>query len=161
MGLLLRFLAVLCALGLATSSLAADFDCPRVTVVVPYPAGGAADVAARLVADRLELGLKKSFVIENRPGATGNIGTAAVVNAKPDGCTLLVNAAVIATFPWSFTKLGFDPVKDLAPIGGIGVTPTLLVAPKSLPADDLKGLVQLSKQRPDGLSFSTAGYGLL
>ena len=142
-------------------SLAADFDCPRVTVIVPYPAGGAADVAARLVAVRLELGLKKSFVIENRPGATGNIGTAAVVNAKPDGCTLLVNAAVIATFPWSFTKLGFDPVKDLAPIGGIGVTPTLLVAPKSLPADDLKGLVQLSKQRPDGLSFSTAGYGLL
>jgi tripartite-type tricarboxylate transporter receptor subunit TctC len=141
--------------------IAADFDCPRVTVIVPYPAGGAADVAARLVADRLELGLKKSFVIENRPGATGNIGTAAVVNAKPDGCTLLVNAAVIATFPWSFTKLGFDPVKDLAPIGGIGVTPTLLVAPKSLPADDLKGLVQLSKQRPDGLSFSTAGYGLL
>jgi tripartite-type tricarboxylate transporter receptor subunit TctC len=161
MGLLLRFIAVLCAFGSATPSLAADFDCPRVTVIVPYPAGGAADVAARLVADRLELGLKKSFVIENRPGATGNIGTAAVVNAKPDGCTLLVNAAVIATFPWSFTKLGFDPVKDLAPIGGIGVTPTLLVAPKSLPADDLKGLVQLSKQRPDGLSFSTAGYWLL
>jgi tripartite-type tricarboxylate transporter receptor subunit TctC len=130
-------------------------------VIVPYPAGGAADVAARLVADRLELGLKKSFVIENRPGATGNIGTAVVVNARPDGCTLLVNAAVIATFPWSFTKLGFDPVKDLAPVGGIGVTPSLLVAPKSLPAGDLKGLVQLSKQRPDGLSVSTAGYGLL
>lgn len=161
MGSLLRFLAVLCAFGSATSSLAAHFDCARVTVIVPYPAGGAADVAARLVADRLELGLKKSFVIENRPGATGNIGTAAVVNAKPDGCTLLVNAAVLATFPWSFTKLGFDPLKDLAPIGGIGVTPTVLVAPKSLPADDLKGLVQLSKQRPDGLSFSTAGYGLL
>src|SRR4051812_29388423 len=87
--------------------------------------------------------------------------TAAVVNAKPDGCTLLVNAAVLATFPSSFSKLGFDPVKDLAPVGGIGVTPTLLVAPKSLPADDLKGLVQLSRQRPDGLSFSTAGYGLL
>ena len=100
-------------------------------------------------------------MIENRPGATGNIGTAAVVNAKPDGCTLLVNAAVLATFPSSFSKLGFDPVKDLAPVGGIGVTPTLLVAPKSLPADDLKGLVQLSRQRPDGLSFSTAGYGLL
>jgi tripartite-type tricarboxylate transporter receptor subunit TctC len=157
-----RCLAVLCALGLAaTSAPAADFDCPRVTVIVPYPAGGAADVAARLVADRLEAGLKKGFVIENRPGATGNIGTAAVVNAKPDGCTLLVNAAVLATFPSSFSKLGFDPVKDLAPVGGIGVTPTLLVAPKALPADDLKGLVQLSRQRPDGLSFSTAGYGLL
>ena len=162
MNLPARCLAVLCALGWGTASaLAADFDCPRVTVIVPYPAGGAADVAARLVADRLEAGLKKSFVIENRPGATGNIGTAAVVNAKPDGCTLLVNAAVLATFPSSFSKLGFDPVKDLAPVGGIGVTPTLLVAPKSLPADDLKGLVQLSRQRPDGLSFSTAGYGLL
>jgi tripartite-type tricarboxylate transporter receptor subunit TctC len=145
----------------ATHSLAADYECPRASVIVPYPAGGAADVAARLVADRLEALLKRSFVIENRPGATGNIGTAAVVNAKPDGCTLLVNAAVIATFPSSFSKLAFDPIKDLLPIGGIGITPTLLVAAKSVPADDLKGLVQLSKQRPDGLSFSTAGYGLL
>jgi tripartite-type tricarboxylate transporter receptor subunit TctC len=158
----MRFLAVLLAVGLsATCSLAADYDCSRVTVIVPYPAGGAADVAGRLVADRLEALMKKSFVIENRSGATGNIGTAAVVNAKPDGCTLLVNAAVIATFPSSFSKLAFDPLKDLVPVGGIGVTPTLLVAAKSVPADDLRGLVQLSKQRPDGLSFSTAGYGLL
>jgi tripartite-type tricarboxylate transporter receptor subunit TctC len=162
LGLRLRCLAVLLALGSdATATLAAEFDCLRATVIVPYPAGGAADVAARLVADRLELGLKKSFVIENRPGATGNIGTAAVANSKPDGCTLPINAAVIATFPASFTKLGFDPIKDLAPVGGIGVTPTLLVAPTSLPAGDLKALVQLSRQRPDGLSFSTAGYGLL
>ncbi len=158
MRLLMRLFAVL-ALG-ATPSFA-DYDCTRVTVVVPYPAGGAADVAARLVADRLEALTKKSFVVENRPGATGNIGTAAVVNAKPDGCTLLVNAAVIATFPASFTKLAFDPLKDLVAVGGIGVTPTLLVAAKSVPADDLKGLVQLSRQRPEGLSFSTAGYGLL
>ena len=74
---------------------------------------------------------------------------------------ILVNAAVIATFPASFTKLAFDPLKDLVAVGGIGVTPTLLVAAKSVPADDLKGLVQLSRQRPEGLSFSTAGYGLL
>ena len=158
----MRTLAALLALGLrATSSLAADLDCARVTVIVPYPAGGAADVAGRLVADRLEAQLKRSFVVENRPGATGNIGTLAVVNAKPDGCTLLVNAAVMATFPSSFNKLPYDPLRDLVPVGGIGVTPTLLVAAKSVPADDLKGLVQLSRERPDGLSFSTAGYGLL
>jgi tripartite-type tricarboxylate transporter receptor subunit TctC len=158
----MRALAALLALGLgATSGFAAELDCARVTMIVPYPAGGAADVAGRLVADRLEAQLKKSFVVENRPGATGNIGTAAVVNAKPDGCTLLVNAAVIATFPSSFSRLPYDPQKDLVPVGGIGVTPTLLVAAKSVPADDLKGLVQLSKDRPDGLSFSTAGYGLL
>jgi tripartite-type tricarboxylate transporter receptor subunit TctC len=157
-----RLLVAPVALWLGTTlSLAADFDCPRVTVIVPYPAGGAADVAGRLIAERLEPLLKKSVLIENRAGATGNIGSAAVVNAKPDGCTLLVNAAVIATFPASFSKLGYDPVKDLAPIGGIGVTPTLLVAAKSVPADDLKGLVDLSRQKPDGLSFSTAGYGLL
>jgi len=157
-----RRFATLLVIGLgATPSLAAELDCARVTVVVPYPAGGAADVAGRLVADRLEAQLKKSFVVENRPGATGNIGTLAVANAKPDGCTLLINAAVIATFPASFSKLPYDPIKDLVAIGGIGVTPTLLVAAKSVPADDVNGLVQLSKQRPDGLSFSTAGYGLL
>jgi tripartite-type tricarboxylate transporter receptor subunit TctC len=155
------FAVLLAAVPGATRSFAADYDCPRASVIVPYPAGGAADVAARLVADRLEALLKQSFVVENRPGATGNIGTAAVVSAKPDGCTLLVNAAVIATFPSSFSKLAFDPIKDLVPVGGIGVTPTLLVAAKSVPADDLKGLVRLSQQRPDGLSFSTAGYGLL
>jgi tripartite-type tricarboxylate transporter receptor subunit TctC len=158
---LVRFVAAsLSALG-PMPALGADFDCARATVVVPYPAGGAADVAARLIAERLEALTKKSFVVENRPGATGNIGTAAVANAKPDGCTLLVNAAVIATFPASFTKLAFDPIGDLVPVGGIGITPTLLVAAKSVPAEDLKGLVQLSKERPDGLSFSTAGYGLL
>jgi tripartite-type tricarboxylate transporter receptor subunit TctC len=157
-----RTLAIVLVAALGVSScFAADFDCARVTVIVPYPAGGAADVAGRLVADRLEAQLKKSFVVENRPGATGNIGTTAVVNARPDGCTLLVNAAVIATFPSSFSKLPYDPLKDLVPVGGIGVTPTLLVAAKSVPADDLRGLVQLSRERPDGLSFSTAGYGLL
>jgi tripartite-type tricarboxylate transporter receptor subunit TctC len=162
MPLLKRLFAVLLAMmPWAARSFAADYDCPRATLIVPYPAGGAADVAARLLADRLEALMKKSFVIENRPGATGNIGTAAVVNAKPDGCTLLVNAAVIATFPSSFGKLAFDPIRDLAPVGGIGITPTLMVAAKSVAANDLDSLVQLSKRRPGGLSFSTAGYGLL
>ena len=131
----MRSFVVLLAAGLiTTASFAADYDCPRVTMIVPYPAGGATDVAARLVGDRLEPLLKKSVVVENRAGATGNIGTVAVVNAKPDGCTLLVNAAVIATFPSSFSKLAYDPIK---------------------------GLVQLSRQRTEGLNFSTAGYGLL
>jgi len=155
------FAALLATMAGAAESLAADYDCPRATLIVPYPAGGATDVAARLLADRLEALMKRSFVIENRPGATGNIGTAAVVNAKADGCMLLVNAAVIATFPSSFGRLAFDPIKDLAPIGGIGISPTLLVAAKSVAANDLNSLVQLSRERPGGLSFSTAGYGLL
>src|SRR5215207_5611497 len=117
------------ALCLAESyACAADLDCAQVKLIVPYPAGGATDVAARLVGERLEAALKKSVIIETRPGATGNIGTVAVINSKPDGCTLLVNAAVIATFPYSFNKLNYDPINDLV---------------------------------PDGVNFSTAGYGLL
>jgi len=156
-----RFAVVLTATLTAGSALAAELPCAQVRLVVPYPAGGATDVAARVVSERLEASLKKSVIIETRPGATGNIGTIAVINSKPDGCTLLVNAAVIATFPYSFSKLNYDPIKDLVPIGGIGVTPTLLIAAPSVPANDIKELVQLSKDRPSGLNFATAGYGLL
>jgi tripartite-type tricarboxylate transporter receptor subunit TctC len=142
------------------SAVAQDYPCSQVKIVVPYPAGGATDVASRVLAERLEAVFKKTFFVENRGGATGNIGTAAVVAAPPDGCTLLVNATVIATFIHSFSKLPYDPFKDLAPVGGVGVTPTLIVAAASVPASDIKGLVKWSKTKPDGLNYSTAGYGL-
>ncbi|MFL5084133.1 MAG: Bug family tripartite tricarboxylate transporter substrate binding protein [Xanthobacteraceae bacterium] len=158
----MRLASAVAALCLTASyACAADLDCAQVKLIVPYPAGGATDVAARLVGERLEAALKKSVIIETRPGATGNIGTVAVINSKPDGCTLLVNAAVIATFPYSFNKLNYDPINDLVPVGGIGITPTLLIAAPSVAANDVNELVQLSKTRPDGVSFSTAGYGLL
>jgi tripartite-type tricarboxylate transporter receptor subunit TctC len=155
-----RWIVALLASCIASSAFA-QIQCPQVRLIVPYPPGGATDVAARLVGQRLELALKKSVIIENRAGATGNIGTIAVVGAPPDGCTLLVNAAVIATFPASFAQLGYDPIKDLVPIGGIGVTPTLLVTASASPANDLKGLIAWVKKKPGGLTYSTAGYGLL
>ena len=147
-------------IGLLAGASAQELPCSQVRLIVPYPAGGATDVAARVVAERLDTAFKKPFVVENRAGATGNIGTVAVVNAPPDGCTLLINATVIATFPHSFSKLAYDPFKDLAPVGGVGVTPTLLVAAPSVPAKDIKELVALSQTKPDGLNYSTAGYGL-
>jgi tripartite-type tricarboxylate transporter receptor subunit TctC len=157
-----RSLAAVTALLLSLSSaFAAGYECAQVRLIVPYPAGGATDVAARVVGERLEAALKRPVIIETRAGATGNIGTVAVIQAKPDGCTLLVNAAVIATFPHSFSKLNYDPIKDLAPIGGIGVTPTMLVTASANPPNDVKGLVAWSKSKPDGLTFATAGYGLL
>src|SRR5215217_5723901 len=130
--------ALLC-LGVTCAS-AAELDCAQVKLIVPYPAGGATDVAARVVGERLEALLKRSVIIETRPGATGNIGTVAVINSKPDGCTLLVNAAVIATFPYSFNKLNYDPINALVPLGGIGITPTLLIAAPSLAANDVNEL---------------------
>ncbi|MPZ41167.1 MAG: tripartite tricarboxylate transporter substrate binding protein [Rhizobiales bacterium] len=156
----MRWIVMLLASCLASSAFA-QVQCPQVRLIVPYPPGGATDVAARLVAQRLEPALKKSVIIENRAGATGNVGTMAVVAAPPDGCTLLINAAVIATFPASFTQLGYDPIKDLVPIGGVGITPTLLVTARASPPNDIKGLVAWAKSKPDGLNFSTAGYGLL
>jgi tripartite-type tricarboxylate transporter receptor subunit TctC len=133
----------------------------QIRLITPYPAGGATDVSSRLIAERLEIALKRPVIVENRAGATGNIGTAAVVNAPADGCTLLNNAAVIATFTSSFTKLPYDPIKDLTPIGGIGITPTLLVTASANPPNNLKELIEWSKSKPGGLNFSTAGYGLL
>jgi tripartite-type tricarboxylate transporter receptor subunit TctC len=157
----MRIVATAVALCLAAGAAwAQDYPCAQLKLVVPYPPGGATDVATRVVAERLEAGLKKSVIVENRAGATGNIGTAAVVAAAADGCTLLVNATVIASFPTSFSKLAYNPFRDLAPVGGIGVTPTLVIAAPSIPANDIKTLVEWSKSKPSGLNYSTAGYGL-
>ncbi len=148
-------------LAAAGATAAQELPCSPVRMIVPYPAGGATDVAARLVAERLDGILKKTVVIENRPGATGNIGTQAVVTSPADGCTLLVNAAVIATFPASFSRLTYDPIKDLVPVGGIGITPTLLVTAAANKPTDLRGLIAWSKEKADGINYATAGYGLL
>jgi tripartite-type tricarboxylate transporter receptor subunit TctC len=157
----MRFVTAMLAACLgAASAQAADLNCSQVKLVVPYSAAGATDVASRILAERLEAALKKTVFVENRPGATGNIGTGIVVGAEPNGCTLLVNATVIATFPTSFSKLKYDPFKDLAPVGGVGITPSLILAAPSIPANNVKELVELSKKREKGITYAVAGYGL-
>ena len=135
-------------------------NCAAVRIVVPYAPGGSADIGARIVAERLTQTLKKNVVVENRPGATGNIGNMVVAKAAPDGCTLLVNGTVIATFVHSFPELGFDPYRDFVPVGGIAITPTVIVAPLSNPAKSVADLVQASKAGANGLSYAVAGFGL-
>lgn len=158
----MRIVTVVFAWCLAASGAwSAELPCAQVRLIVPFPPGGAADVAARLIGERLEPLLKKPVIIENRAGATGNIGMAVLAAAPPDGCTLAHNAAVVATFTASFSKLSYDPIKDIVPIGGVGITPTLLVTASSNPVNDVKGLLEWSKTKPEGLNFSTAGYGLL
>jgi tripartite-type tricarboxylate transporter receptor subunit TctC len=154
-------LAIMALLAATGGGFAAELNCAQIRLITPYPAGGATDVASRLIAERLEPALKKPVIVENRAGATGNIGTIAVATAPPDGCTLLNNAAVIATFTSSFAKLGYDPIADLVPVGGIGITPTLLVTASSNTVNDLPGLIAWARSKPNGLNFSSAGYGLL
>jgi tripartite-type tricarboxylate transporter receptor subunit TctC len=148
------------AFFIAGAAQAAELKCTQIKLVVPYTAGGATDVAARLVAKNIEPLLKIPTIIETRTGATGNIGTAFVANSTPDGCTLLVNGAVIATYPHSFKSLSYDPIKDLTTVGSIGVTPTVLVT-NNKTINNLNDLVAWSKTKPDGLSYGSAGYGLL
>ena len=153
--------ALLALLASTVGAFAVDYPCSLVRIIVPYAPGASTDGIGRLVGDRLQQALGKTVIVENRPGATGNIGTVAVVNAKPDGCTLLVNAAVIATFPDSFRKLAYDPFKDLVPVGGLGETPTLLVTRGTNDIKDAGALIRSSKEKPEGLTFSTSGYGLI
>jgi tripartite-type tricarboxylate transporter receptor subunit TctC len=155
--------ALLCLISaccLAAPALAADYACSKVTIVVPFGVGGATDIATRAVGNALQGELNKTLVIENRPGATGNLGTSDVAHAAADGCTLLVNSPFIATFPVSFPHLSYDPFKDLVPIGGLGATPNVLVTATSSPAHGLKDLIALGKSRPEGLTYATSGFGL-
>ena len=157
----MRILMALALAGLVCGvAHADDLNCAQIKLVAPFGAGGSADVATRFIAQRLEGVLHKSTLIENRAGATGNIGTSAVASAPPDGCTLLVNGTAIATFPYSFARLGYDPFKDLVPVGSIGMTPNVLVAGPELPANDVNGLVKLARERPGGINYGTSGYGL-
>jgi tripartite-type tricarboxylate transporter receptor subunit TctC len=152
--------AIAAIILLSTQVHADELSCSQIRFIAPFGAGGSADVATRFIAERMEAVLKKTTVIENRPGATGNIGTVAVASADPDGCTLLVNGTVIATFPTSFARLSYNPFKSLVPVGSIGTTPNILVAGPELPANDVKSLITLAKTRPGGISYGTSGYGL-
>jgi len=143
-----------------TTPFAADLKCNPLKLVVPFPAGGSNDIAARLIAKHIESHLKLTAVIENRAGAAGNIGTAFVVSAPPDGCTLLVHGAALATYPHSFKSLPFDPFTDLAAIGSIGVTPTV-IATSNKRLSNLRDLFEWSKTKPEGLSYGSAGVGVL
>jgi tripartite-type tricarboxylate transporter receptor subunit TctC len=143
----------------SVSAFAEAPPCPQIKIIVPYSAGGASDITARLVAEPLGKALKKTIVIENRVGATGNIGTAVVAKSTPDGCTLGINVAAILSYKHIFTDLGYDPDKDLLPVGGIGKSPSLILTSASSPLKDLKDLVAFSMDK-GGVSFATAGLGL-
>ena len=161
---LLKVLAAGAAVLLAgpwTAARAQDYPAKPIKLVVPFGAGSTPDVFARIVGEQAGKTLGQAIVVENRAGAGGNLGTNVVAKAAPDGYTIgvsitgpLVNNTLI------YDNLPYDPFKDLAPIGGIGITPTLIVAATSVPANDIKGLVDWSKTKPDGLNYSTAGYGL-
>lgn len=130
-----------------------------IKLVVPFPPAGATDVLGRLVADKLGQSWGINFVVENRAGAGGNIGTDAVAKAEPNGDTLLIVSVGMATNQYLYPKLNYDPVKDLAPITMVALVPNLLVVNKDLPVKSVAELVAYAKANPGKLSYGSSGVG--
>ena len=131
-----------------------------IRLMVPFPPGGSTDIVARIVAQKLSERLGQPIVIENRGGAGGTIGTAAIAKSAPDGYNLTVaSTSTHVVAPGVYTKLEYDPVKDFAPVGLMAVSPYLLVVNPAVPARTLQELVALAKKQPGKLNYASAGVG--
>jgi tripartite-type tricarboxylate transporter receptor subunit TctC len=130
-----------------------------VELVVPFPAGGGTEIVTRHVSDGLARRLGQPFVVLNRPGANTNLGTLAVVRAKPDGYTLLITSFGLAANPSLYRKLAFAPQTDLEPITLIANSPTVLTVPPSLPLSSVPELIAHLRARPGALNYASYGVG--
>ncbi|MBV7483117.1 tripartite tricarboxylate transporter substrate binding protein [Bordetella sp. BOR01] len=145
--------------GGALADEAADYPQRPVKIVVGYSPGGATDVIARLVATELSSELGQSFIVENKPGAGGNIATENVIRSKPDGYTLLVLTIQNATNMSVYKNIGYDTNKDLQPIAQFMASPSVLVASPKLQIDSLQALIKTAKADPTALSYASTGVG--
>ena len=150
-------------LGLAfsLSALAQDnWPQRQIRIVVPFAPGGIADTSSRAISEKLGARLGQPVVVDNRPGASGNIGTESVAKSPPDGYTLLLGFdGTMVINPAVFSKLPFDTLRDFQPVTKLGDAPVIIVAHPSVPANNLKELIALAKAKPKTLSYGTAGTG--
>jgi tripartite-type tricarboxylate transporter receptor subunit TctC len=147
--------------GLAAMPAAAQPYPNRVIkIIVPFAAGGPADTLARIAANRLSAGLGQGVILDNRPGAGGTIGGKAAAAADPDGYTLFYgNTASLVIGPAINANAGYDPLKQFAPVGLVGVTYNVVVVNPSFPANTLSELIALAKERPGKINFASPGHG--
>jgi tripartite-type tricarboxylate transporter receptor subunit TctC len=151
--LLLALLGFFCC-----TALGQPFPSKPVRIIVPFSPGGVADSSARVISERLAARLGQSVLVENRPGASGNIGTHAVATAAPDGYTLLLGFdGTMVVNPHVYAKLPFDTLRDFAPVTKLGDATLILVAHPSVPANDLREFLAVAKTR--NFSYGTAGTG--
>lgn len=152
--------AALAGLALCASQAWAQYPNKPIRLVVPFTPGGVTDTSGRLIAEQLSKRLGQQVVVDNKPGASGNIGTQMVATAEPDGYTLLLGFdGTLVINPHVFPKVGFDTLKDFAPIGKIGDAVLILVANPNAPIKTLKDVINLSKTQSGGLSYGTSGTG--
>ena len=154
-----RLALLAAALLFAGAALAQSYPSRPVKVVVPWPPGQATDIAARVVAQKLQDALGQAFVIENKPGAGGAIGSEIVAKSAPDGYTLLAASSGPLSIMPHLQKVPYEPLKDLAPISVIAATPFALVTHPSFPANNAKEFIALVKANPGKYTFSSSGTG--
>jgi len=155
----LQFCAAIAVLMLAQAARAEDFPARPIKILVGAPAGGTTDTMARAIADPMAAALKQPVLVENRPGAGGNLAAAAVAKSVPDGYTLLVSFSSHTINATLYPSLPYDPVADFTPITMIARVPSLLVGRADLPAKDLKELIALAKAQPHKLTIGIGGIG--
>jgi tripartite-type tricarboxylate transporter receptor subunit TctC len=143
----------------ATAASAQTYPDHKIRMIVPFAAGGPTDVIARLVADRLSGALGQQVYVEDLPGAGGNLGVETAKRAAPDGYTILAVSTGFIINPSMYAKIGYDPVKDFTPISLVAASPNVVVAHPSLPANNLKELIDLIKANPGKYSYAQPSTG--
>lgn len=137
----------------------AQYPVRPLRMISPFPPGGPTDIVGRLVSARLSEQLGQPIVVESRPGASGNVGLEAAARSAPDGYTIVLSSPVIALSPLLYSRLNYDPYKDLAPIALVGAVRNVLVVHPSVPARNLKELVALARRSPGRLNYGSGGIG--
>src|SRR6266581_1777343 len=153
-------LLILCVAALSPQAVAQPYPSKAIKIVVPFPAGGIADVYARIIGARMTEAWSQPVVIENRAGAGGNIAAEAVARSPADGYTLVMGSVGTHAVNVSlFSKLPYDPVADFAPIALVAETDALLVVHPSVPARTVAELIAFARSKPGALSYASAGPG--
>lgn len=156
------FLVLLCSGALAHAAAPGapqTFPIKPLRLVVPFPAGASSDIVGRMLGEKLSEQLGEQVVPDNRAGAGGNLGIAFAAKSAPDGYTMLIATASIAVSPSLYAKLGYDPVKDLAPVARLTNIPNILLVHPSVPAKTLRQFINLARAHPGKLNFGSGGVG--
>jgi tripartite-type tricarboxylate transporter receptor subunit TctC len=156
---ILRALCACLAAAAAIPAAAQTYPTQPVKMISPFPPGGSVDITARFIAEPLAAQLGTRVLVENRSGASGNIGMEMAARAAPDGYTVVMNTIPLVTNQSLFEKLAWDPIKDFAPIGMVATSPHVLVVHPKVPAKDVAELIALARANPGKLSYASAGVG--
>ncbi|MES2562188.1 MAG: tripartite tricarboxylate transporter substrate binding protein [Pseudomonadota bacterium] len=144
---------------LASVAIAQTYPAKAIRLILPFPPGGPTDIVGRLTGQKLSEQVGQSVIADSRPGASGNVGLELASKAPPDGYTIVLSSPVISLSPHLYAKLNYDPQKDLAPIALIGALRNVLVVHPSVPARNIKELVQIARKNPGKLNYGSGGVG--